>query len=386
MSIRPFLLSLIFFSSTVRVVAQSELSYPKIGEPIGEYSINDVKNYNKPRLSLSDFRGKWLIVDIWTRICTGCIASFPSMQRLQDELKDSVNVVMLGQYNNSLRSMQVGKYSDEQLLKAIFQDQSRRNNLSFIAGFDSTLTERFALMSVPTIFVVNPEGIIVGKATKLTTFDMRNFMAGKRDFSYNRQYSRNEPRTSSQYNTELPLLTNGQQSNGGSDTCFISRSLITTWNPRMPLMNRKTNIPGCLEMFGRDLQEMLLYAYFGKPYGWSFNDSLYHLVNRSIIVECDRKELFGRKDEATGRNMYSYSQYNKQSINNDNLQRKILLEDIHRTFCFKTVLEERTVDAYSFIVLDSNKVYKLRSKKKKRDVFGSCERFKRSSFDFQRFS
>ena len=38
---------------------------PVVGKPCPDFTLNNLVNSKKPSLSLKDFKGKWLMIDIW---------------------------------------------------------------------------------------------------------------------------------------------------------------------------------------------------------------------------------------------------------------------------------------------------------------------------------
>ena len=73
--------------------------YPKIGEPIKDHTFQDLTNYPEKQLKISDYKGKWLVIDVWGRGCSGCIASFPKINTLDKQFKDRAKIMMVGIYD-----------------------------------------------------------------------------------------------------------------------------------------------------------------------------------------------------------------------------------------------------------------------------------------------
>src|SRR6266487_544306 len=73
-----------------------DFNYPEIGKPCPDFTLNGILNYPKSKASLQDFKGKWLILDFWSRGCSACIASFPKLNELTKEFKDKAQIVLVG--------------------------------------------------------------------------------------------------------------------------------------------------------------------------------------------------------------------------------------------------------------------------------------------------
>jgi len=67
----------------------------KIGEKVPDIIIQTITNYDKDAVKLSDFRGKWLILDFWATWCSPCIAMISKMDSLQHALKDKVQFLSI---------------------------------------------------------------------------------------------------------------------------------------------------------------------------------------------------------------------------------------------------------------------------------------------------
>lgn len=74
-----------------RVAAEKhaqELQSGRVEAP--NFTFNDV---NGQAVSLSDYRGKWVIIDFWGTWCPWCIKGFPSLKKAYAEKKDQLEVI-----------------------------------------------------------------------------------------------------------------------------------------------------------------------------------------------------------------------------------------------------------------------------------------------------
>lgn len=109
------------------------------------------------KLSLSDLRGKYVILDFWASWCRPCRASFPEMKKLYAEYKNK-NVEILGITNDSRKA---------DWLKALEEDQ-----LPWLQVIDefpiphtpAKVATLYAIPYLPTLMLIDPEGKVVGKA------------------------------------------------------------------------------------------------------------------------------------------------------------------------------------------------------------------------------
>lgn len=109
------------------------------------------------KLSLSDLRGKYVILDFWASWCRPCRASFPEMKKLYAEYHKK-GVEILGVTNDSRKN---------DWLKALEEDQ-----LPWLQVIDefpiphtpAKVATLYAIPYLPTLMLIAPDGKIVGKA------------------------------------------------------------------------------------------------------------------------------------------------------------------------------------------------------------------------------
>lgn len=64
---------------------------PRIGKPAPEFTLQD----SDRKLSLSDYKGKVVLLNFWASWCAPCIAETPELVALQEKMKDQ-GVVIVG--------------------------------------------------------------------------------------------------------------------------------------------------------------------------------------------------------------------------------------------------------------------------------------------------
>ncbi len=102
-------------------------------------------------IKLSDFRGKYVIVDFWNSYCHWCRKESPWLQRALVAFQDK-NFTILGVSNDA---------KQELWLKAIADDNSRWNQLLVPRG--SKVMDTYCIKAIPHIVLVGPDGKILAK-------------------------------------------------------------------------------------------------------------------------------------------------------------------------------------------------------------------------------
>jgi len=104
-------------------------------------------------VNLSDYRGKWVFLNIWATWCSPCVYEMPIMERFYQKFKGQ-NLAMLAVSVDNANAKQsvIDFVRDKKLTFEIFFDP---NNV--------TLT-KFRSRSLPSTYIINPEGFIVSQA------------------------------------------------------------------------------------------------------------------------------------------------------------------------------------------------------------------------------
>lgn len=148
MTLKLILLILVATILVRECKSQDRVEIFSVGQT-ADYLLNDLEYYTKRKADLKDFRGKWLILDFWTRQCAPCIKSFPKINDLQKEFDNEVQFVLVGinnQYNWELKSFYAGAKTAQ--------------GLKLPVAYDSVLWKKFRIETVPRLVLINPNGIV----------------------------------------------------------------------------------------------------------------------------------------------------------------------------------------------------------------------------------
>ncbi|WP_423146797.1 redoxin domain-containing protein [Rubrolithibacter danxiaensis] len=123
-----------------------------VGAMAIDFTQNDVNG--KP-VKLSDFRGKYLLLDFWASWCGPCRHENPNVVRVYNKYKDK-NFTVLGV---SL-DRQNGK---DAWLKAIKDDQLEWTQVSDLKFWNNKVAVLYGIRAIPQNFLIDPSGKIIAK-------------------------------------------------------------------------------------------------------------------------------------------------------------------------------------------------------------------------------
>ncbi|HSI69507.1 MAG TPA: TlpA disulfide reductase family protein [Gillisia sp.] len=124
-------------------------------------------NSKGEEVSLEDYRGKVIFINLWATWCPPCIVEMPDIENLYRDLKDEdVVFIMLS--------------LDHKFQKAV--DFVEKNNYSFeIYETVKGMPDMYYTQSIPTTFVINAEGKLVLTHIGMGDFDTAEFRDYLRD-------------------------------------------------------------------------------------------------------------------------------------------------------------------------------------------------------------
>lgn len=328
----------VLFGCGVAVAQQQRNTVPEIGKPLPPFYLTTITHYKKTEAGRDDFKGKWLILDLWASNCSACINKFPTINEWQREFKDEIQFLVIGKNDK--------KYNSG--IERLYEKLRVKMNLDLPSAYDSVLFERWDIPAVPSIFVVDPDGIVRGitGGQDMTTEKLRKLVNGQPVSFYNEE---------AMYQSYLD-----KRKNKTDRREMLYESYVTRWSegdhPNFTAsINISLGIKGApaIKINRASLASMYLFAYTGYKFLASPPDSgrkreLYETFYPVPLLLTRDSSIFD-SDYTSGKNCFNYK-LNLDYSSLDTAQvLQILRQDLERTFGFKASVEVRPMPVWKLV-------------------------------------
>jgi len=110
-----------------------------------------LKNLNGEEVKLEDFKGKVVFLNFWATWCPPCRLEMPSMEKLYTEFKDKDFAMLAIDLQETTKKVRAFK-------------QELKLSFPILMDPDGAIGSNYGIMSLPTTYLVDREGYLVGSA------------------------------------------------------------------------------------------------------------------------------------------------------------------------------------------------------------------------------
>ena len=125
---------------------QGEIRVPQEGFSAPDFTL---ETFGSDTYTLSDLRGRPVLVNFWASWCPPCRSEMPAMQRVYEDLQEEGFIVLA-----------VNSTHQDNLGDAITFAQIRQLSFPILLDLDGAVGALYDVRSLPTSYFINPEGII----------------------------------------------------------------------------------------------------------------------------------------------------------------------------------------------------------------------------------
>ena len=312
----------------------SETTYPVIGRPMPEFSLNDVHHYSKKIFDIADLKGKWTIMDFWTKHCSACVQSFPKINQLQNEFKEQIQFLLVAKNNKRLYGNTPQIY-----------DRYRKNlGLQLFIAYDSVTFDKFGIQGVPHVIVIDPQANVyaVTDSYFLTSENLRNLVNGNKP-AFRKKYSTLEETPASSYHEQWKyLLSENEHSRD-----FLYRSILSEnqGEPRAGSWNIDQNAKhGLYQITQVNLYQLYNIAWWGES-EWNRWSPLYTDHWTYPVLEISDSSYF-QFDYLEGKELYNYSLTLPKEKATKAQMMELMQRDLKNYFSYEVVIETRIMPCW----------------------------------------
>src|SRR6516164_82593 len=121
-------------------------------------------------VSLSDFAGKMVLINLWATWCEPCLREMPSLGRMQSRLRDKITVVALSEDRGGSKAVEP------------FVDKLGLKSIKTYLDPKSAAQRAFKVQGLPTSFLIDRQGRILGRVEGAAEWDAPKLLGVLKSF------------------------------------------------------------------------------------------------------------------------------------------------------------------------------------------------------------
>jgi len=204
------------FSSKAQTGEPTNQTKPalEIGQKVPDLQLSNLSNYKTTTATISEFKGKLLILDFWATWCGPCVAMIPKMDSLQNTFKGKIQFLSVTYQNQK----EVGPFMQK------FEQQKGEHYDIPILSSDTRLKSLFPYRILPHYVWIGPDGRLkaITSQREITSANISAMLSANPPKLPQKQDIENP------YDRNKPLFIAG---NGGDAPSLIQHSVFSGYVP-----------------------------------------------------------------------------------------------------------------------------------------------------------
>ena len=137
---------------------EQKAAYDKVYEALGPFAKGkpgfnfELKDTNDKTYTLSGFKGKIVVVDVWAMWCAPCLAEKPNFEKVEEQYKDRNDIAFIGISVDGLSKIEGWK---------AFVKRKGWTNTELLSNFTESLFQYYHIEGIPRFLVFDREGNVV---------------------------------------------------------------------------------------------------------------------------------------------------------------------------------------------------------------------------------
>lgn len=293
----------------------------KIGDTLTDVRLRNVVNYKSENIMLSDFKGRYILVDFFATTCGSCVMALPRLDSLQREYGDGIQIVVVTSDPKEKIELFLKKYRFKKSISLPFVTSDSILCKIFphrMIPHEVWLDGNFRVNSITHGWEITRENIHKMLSDPFFRYPLKNDFMG--------------------FDRSRPLLENG---NGGENSNILYRSTVTGYLDGL----------GSNAGLVRDTQtnsQRLFFINFRITDLYTNAIGISLPKNRTVLDVMDSSRFNGVNEFKTVGATYCYEQISPLSITMAE-RNKGMVQDLNRFFALNGRVEERMVRCYAIV-------------------------------------
>ncbi len=331
--------------------SNNERQIPQVGKQIPYFELKNIQYFPKKSISSDNLSKNGIILDFFSMGCSSCFASFAKTNKLYQQFKDQVDIILVGREHKKIRET--------------YEKFRKKKNLDLPVTYESNLFNQWGIKGVPHLIWVDNTGMVkaITGSRELNLENIQLFLKGESFYFIDAGVKTKESKDENYHPIKSLIL----DTPFGNDLLFLSS--ISNWNPRttpqrvmraVDVHNDNEDLKGSFEATGLTLEMLYQYAYYGERK--SFSNYIYegYKFYPKIQIELEDQSLF-KFDFQKGKNLFNYSLIVPKEKAKREYMMKTIQKDLKNHFGYNVSFEKRVLPYWS---LTTNEETKNRIKSK----------------------